>query len=655
MVREIFRNTQFTACVQFLSPLQKWTFGPFPKCWTFQTGHPTLLSTRDCSRFQNKMSFAQYKSIAVNYSPYKICDDLYCVPDYTVSKKGLRVRKHEFCVVERRCITTKDAPRVVYVCWCSKMKRVRDVLEHMHHYDGDNVPMDTCFHASLVKECASWTSPDLVVDDVIKLTSGVYVVRAERPVLVSKGRRGLVCSVCKKVSCQHVGRLETVAIDRPDLDIDIDEHAPEDKKRRGVSRDAIETPQQKISIAPVPSKQKRCPDRSGRVARVYDTDGYTEYTYKDGETLNSLRHVSCDRIFRYSREVWFTHRIVYLYIDNMARGNACFDAFHHTMELQYARSGQQFCSKPTTRTVLQAALYHLDLDVEGSLTCAQCKEIPLRHRVFIVDGTSNGFLNATKTSRYNDPSSSCRKERPGSDFALIRTRHIRAVVLNGLSKDDFSIESYIKDIWDVDVPGFVQFVKHSLTHCPREDVALFMKDIASPYPITATVQRSMVLPDGGLLKRCLGQPISIEDRDLLRHTWPSLYRLCRNFTGIPGSWSQLLISIRDLALSIYTTPDTEYLVWQKTTEEHTFVCFPEFPRCRKNPLSTTARMCRVRMSAKSLPGRSFRHDDDGSLYRDVFVAFKNPLLVPSTINTRCRSGISLHWAHVSDPSTSRSR
>jgi hypothetical protein len=268
----------------------------------------------------------------------------------------------------------------------------------------------------------------------------------------------------------------------------------------------------------------------------------------------------------------------------MANGNASFDAFYNTQVLQYSRRGQQFCSKPTTRTVIQAAFHHLDLDVDVALSCEACREIPLRHRVFILDGTSNGFLNATKTPRHQEPCSSCPKELPGSTYALVKSTQDRARVLKPFETlREFQRDAYLKQIERVDVGGLIPFMTHALTHCRVEDVAVFMQDIASPYPITATVQAAMVMPDGGLLQRCFEEDISKDDRDALRQMWPSLWTILAPFRRIPGSWWMLITTIRNLAVSIYRTQPIEYTTWETTTEEHAHVCFPEFPRRRRQP------------------------------------------------------------------------
>lgn len=560
-----------------------------------------------------KMSFAQYASITCHYASYKIYDDVYAVPTYTETVRGLRVKKSEVCLVERRSITTKDGSQEMVVCQCREMQRVRDTLVTAHHYHAKEIPTERCFHAMLVTHPGVvWNTPMMVLDDVVRINETMYMVDAEQRVLIRytpNAKKTFQCLVCRHGACPHIHRLETVGIDHSDLLESTDGSTPHESKRpRGVPRDVIDTPQQKIAIAPQMDQKKRCPNRSGTVARIYDTDGWSEYTYATDETLNSLRERSCDRIFRYSREVWFTHRLVYLYIDNMAKGNACFDAFHTMMELQYARYGQQFCSKPTTRTVLQAALYHLDLDVDKALRCDQCSALPLRHRVFVLDGTSNGYLNKTKTTRYNDPSSSGRKERPGSDFALVKTNEQRAMVLKPFEATDTRadfVTRYIKNIWSVDVPGLVHFTRHALIHCPVEHVAVFMKDIASPYPITSTVRYEMVLPNGGLLARCMHGSMTAADREELRCVWPSLWMLCRSFDRIPVPWVPLMESIRDLAVSIYTTQDTEYLRWDTTNEEHPFVCFPEFPRRRVSPWPRKASTYEESCTKKILKHRHF--------------------------------------------------
>jgi hypothetical protein len=532
------------------------------------------------------MSFEQYTSVARHVTPIRVDDSLFCVPMYSATSKGLKVRLGEWCVVERRVLQASDGPRVVYMCSCSEMRAVREQMPSMHHYTKDEMPISLCYHARLVLETTVWASPEMVIDDVVKLHASTYLLRAEETIVLKKNRRRtLTCSTCKRVAhgCPHMRRLETVAIDHPELDVLMPEPVVP-TQGRGVPQDAIDQVQQKIDLAPKPRGEKRCPNRSGKVARVYDIDGYTEYTYGKDETLSRLREVSCDTVFRYSREVWFTHRLIHVYLDNMANGNASFDAFYKTQVLQYARRGQQFCSKPTARTVIQAAFHHLDLDVDAALQCEACREVPLRHRVFILDGTSNGFLNATKTPRHQEPCSSGPKELPGSTYALVKSTQDRARVLKPFeSLDDFQRDAYLKQCERVDVGGLIPFMTHALTHCRVEDVAVFLRDIASPYPITATVQAAMVMPDGGLLQRCFEEDISKDDRDAMRQMWPSLWTILAPFRRIPGSWWMLLTTIRNLAVSIYRTQPIEYTMWETTTEEHPHVCFPEFPRRRRQP------------------------------------------------------------------------
>jgi len=385
--------------------------------------------------------------------------------------------------------------------------------------------------------------------------------------------------------------LETVAKEHPEFGITVEDTAPLEGVVQGrrVPRDAIEVVQQKITLAPKPSTETRRPNRTGQVAKVYGVTGHTEYKYGPDESLNTLRCKGNDHIFRYSREVWFTHELVHRYIDNVAKGNACFDAFHNTMELQYSRVGQRFCSKPTTRMVLQAAMYHLDLNLKKSLVCPACQEIPVNQRIFILDGTSNGFLNRTKTTRYNTPSqASGRTPRPGREFTVVPNGKQRALILKCDTASRLDTDKYLDGLREVEVRGLVEFARHALVHCPLDAVVLFMKDIASPYPIICTVQRGMVLPKqqgscyGGILARCY-ESISIEDRDALRCSWPSLWGLLTNYRAIPGEWRRLLHEVAKVAVATYCTTDTSHLLWERTTEEHPFVCFPEFPRRRINP------------------------------------------------------------------------
>ena len=462
------------------------------------------------------------------------------------------------------------------------MKGYADRLSSMHHYSRDTVTIEECYHTRLAKSISTWGTPLHEVDDVAQVSSTVYVVQAEINVTIRRSSRGTFrCDACRSKECPHVRRLETVAKEHPDFGIVVDDTAPLDGVVQGrrLPRDAIEVVQQKIALAPKPSTDARRPNRTGQVAKVYDVQGHTEYVYAEDESLDTLREKGYDHIFRYSREVWFTHDLVHRYIDTMAKGNACFDAFHNTMELQYARIGQRFCSKPTTRMVLQAAMYHLDVDMKAALTCDACSEIPVNHRIFILDGTSNGFLNRTKTPRFNASSCTHQTPRPGRAFTVVPNGTQRALVL---ACGDMMKDQYLRGLLKVEVHGIVEFARHALDHCSKDAVLLFMKDIASPYPIICTVHREMVLPDGGVLKRCSAS-ISIEDRETLRRSWPSLWGLLSNFRAIPVEWRRLLHTITSKAVDIYRSNDTSHLGWERTDEEHPNVWFPEFPRRRINP------------------------------------------------------------------------
>lgn len=554
------------------------------------------------------MSFDAYKSVARYGTCVKITDTVYVVPQYTVRGQSVRVSKRDICVVERRRVDARDGPVVVYLCTCQDMAATQDTLRAAHHYTKDSIRIEPCYHTRVVMATSTWASPLNVCDDIVHVSPSLYMVMAEHAVVIRRTPRGgFVCHACGrspgKHECRHVARLKTVAIDHPDLGIETDRDDLKAPKGRGLPEDAIRVPQQRIDIAPPPSQEKRTPNRSRRVARIYDIGAWHEYTYAKDETVDTLRATSCDRIFRYSREVWFTHRLIHLYLDNVARGNACFDAFHHTMELQYARTGHRFCSAPTTRTVLQAAFHHLDMDVAETLRCRECEKLSIRERVFILDGTSNGFLNRTKSSRETPCSN--KRARPGSDFALVTSNRQRSRVLKRLENlVTFDRDSYIRDLGGVDVPGIVEFAKHALEWCRLEDVKLFMEDIGSPYPIISTVQREMVLPNGGLLERCM-TPIQQADRDQIRRVWPALWRLLVNFTAIPPAWHRLCHSIRDLAKDLYETGNTEYLRWPPATEEHPFVCFPEFPRRRVSPWPRQASTFEASCTKHILQNRHF--------------------------------------------------
>lgn len=525
------------------------------------------------------MSFLSYKKIALaTHIPIRVDDDVYCVPDFTRTGAGIRVSLTHRVIVERRRVEYDTGNTVLYICSCPYMKAYRESLDSSHLYPQENLSQDPCYHVRLVLETEDFADPAYRSDsDVVKIEDALYLVQRT---LVRKTRRGLLCTGCKHNECPHVRRLETAAIESPGLEIRVEDviSGGQGTKRSGPPEDAITVPQQKITLAPDPKEQgKRYPNRSRTVARIYDIGGWREYQYQLGETLDHLRGVCTDGIFRYSREVWFTHALISLYIDNVAKGNPCFDAFHHTMTLQYARVDQHFCSKPTTRTVLQASFHHLDLDVTSALSCPECSSLPVRHRIFILDGTSNGFLDRSKSQRkctgvYH------KKPQPGSVFCLVKSTKYRGIVLGDMEPKD----AYIKKLCSVPVPGLVEFVTHALDHCSHAAVGVFLSDIASPYPIIRTVQRDMVLPGGGLLERLYGS-ISREDRDTLRRVWPSLYGLLPNCTSIPRQWRRLLQTIRDLALESYHTSDTEYLTWTRATEERDSVCFPEFPRLRENP------------------------------------------------------------------------
>jgi len=533
------------------------------------------------------MSFSSYYTVIQsqksNIRPIRVDETLWCVPEYSSSPaRGVRVSTSDYVPVELRKVDACDGATLVYVCPCKFMMSCRERLDTVGLYSKNDMIFDPCFHIRYVMEGSRWFEPESVVDDVVHLHGPSYCIRSsDGPKVLKRVKDRVRCMSCRFGECPHVRRLETVAIDHPEMGVPIE--APiESQKRSGVPRDAIETPQQKIRLAPKPREGKRCPDRSRRVARVYGVGGYTEYTYNESETLDQLRATMCDEIFRYSREVWCTHGLIHLYIDNVARGNACFDAFHNTMVLQYARVGQDFCSKKTTRTVLQASLHHLDLDVSKAMTCDVCRSIPIRERVFILDGTSNGFLDRTKTQRCPDHQEH-RKQRPGSDFALVKSTRYRSLLLKSFEdKASFDRRSYLRGLGDVPVPGLVQCLTHALEHCPLDVVECFLKDIGSPYPIIASVQRDVVMPEGGLLGR-LFKTITRSDRDMLRTLWPGLSKMLIKYTTIPEPWRRLLVHIRDTALESYLTSDTEYLLWPRAEGEHSFICFPDFPRIRQNP------------------------------------------------------------------------
>jgi hypothetical protein len=168
----------------------------------------------------------------------------------------------------------------------------------------------------------------------------------------------------------------------------------------------------------------------------------------------------------------------------------------------------------------------------------------------------------------------------------------------------FHRDTYIRDLMHVEVPGIVEFAKHALDYCSLDAVTVFMKDIASPYPIISTVRREVVLPNGGIITRCCSG-ITNEDRESLRHLWPSLWTLLVNFTAIPHAWHRLCREIRDLAVAIYTHGDTEYLTWPAATEEHPFICFPEFPRRRVSPWPRQASTFEASCTKHILQNRHF--------------------------------------------------
>lgn len=538
------------------------------------------------------MSLSSYLAmVRTTYPIVEISDRVVLVPTYTTNDKHqMLVRVAEYEVVEQKRVQTGDGSTIVTVCSCDAMRSLRESLCHAHLHPTSEMVRAGCFHVEAVLAIETRVKPEMSVDDVHRISRKVFALEADDQVVLlkktrKKGRACLSCLACRHQECVHVRRVETVAIDHEALDVRVDDETRPAPVRQAILPDAIHVPQQKIAMAPRPCDiGKRVRDRSGRVARVYDVGGWTEYVYADGETLDGLRSSRCDRVFRYSREVWFTHALVGLFVDNVARGNPCFDSFHHTMTLQYARAGQQFCSRPTTRTVLQAAMYHLDLDVARTLTCDVCRSMSLRDRVFILDGTSNGFLNRSKTphveTRGEDQTL---RHAPGHVYALVKTNKERAAVLQAFERGKaFDTGAYLKGLGKVAVPGLATFAAHALDRCGAGAVAAFLRDIASPYPLIATVQYGMVLPRGRSLLDRLLQTITSEDRHELRYTWPSLFRLLANFKTIPNEWRRLFQAIRAVAESSYRT-EIDYLHWAKADREHPFVCFPDFPRLRRNP------------------------------------------------------------------------
>lgn len=543
----------------------------------------------------------------------EINSNLFCVPEYSETPNGLRIRLNTCVFVRRKRLVFSDGDAIAYVCSCPGMVGCRERLDSIHHYSKtDTHDMVPCVHALAVPKVRVWSSPIRQIDDIVQLIDDIFVVMGDTPIALKRTPRGVVlCTVCsKKSDCHHVRRLDTVALQYPEFQLVDVSPAPgvPPEAKRGISQDAIRVPQQKIQLAPVPSTKKRRPDRCQKFARVYDVGSYRQYEYAKDETVDGLRATKVDHVFRYSKEVWFTHRLVHLYLDTAARGNPCFDAFYHTMRLQYARGGQDFCSKSTTRVVLQAALYHLDLDEKKILRCDKCSAIPTRHRIFILDGTSNGFLNRTKVSRYatDEDRPNARTPRPGKTFALVVSTKDRALVLSSLeSPDSFDRAAYLRGLRNVAVPGLISFVEHALDHSGFEDVVTFLKDISSPYPITATVQHHMVLPRGQAIMDRIYAPISTDDRDCLRKTFPSLSRLLTNFVSAPGEWAVLLRRIQNLAIEIYMTTDREHHSWTRTNEEHPHVCFPEFPRIRENAWPRVASTYEASCTKHALQHRHF--------------------------------------------------